>query len=144
MFEIFSESDIQEVIDMNKLIVSYDNEPHGVNYDELNEIFAQVNAFNDIANRRERIIKKTTYILAGISYRQPFIEGNRRTSFYLTKNFLGRNGFTIRFYNSQEQDEFADLLQRTAEVKFEDDPTIYSEVEEYLRRKIEDVKFDYL
>ena len=58
MFEIFSESDIQEVIDMNKLIVSYDNEPHGVNYDELNEIFAQVNAFNDIANRRERIIKK--------------------------------------------------------------------------------------
>jgi hypothetical protein len=36
------------------------------------------------------------------------------------------------------------MLKRTAEEKFEDDPTIYSEVEEYLTRKVEDIKFDYL
>ena len=144
MFEKFSDDDIQEVIEMNKLIVSYDSEPHGVNREELDEIFAKVNSFNDISDRRERIIKKTTYILAGISYMQPFHEGNRRTSFYLTKNFLGRNGFALRFYDSKQEDEFAELLARTAEQKFEDDQTIYSEVERYLMRKVENAKFDYL
>ena len=52
--------------------------------------------------------------------------------------------FILRFYNSKQEDEFTDLLRRTAEEKFEDDPTIYSEVEQYLAQKIEPVKFDYL
>lgn len=144
MFENFSEKDIEEVIDVNRLIVSHDNEPHGVNTNTLYEIFHFVNSFNDISDRRERIIKKSTYILAGISYEQPFIEGNRRTAFYILKSFLGRNGFTLRFYNSEEEDTFADILRRTAEVKFEKDTTIYTEVEQYLTLKVEDVKFDYL
>ncbi|WP_420545846.1 Fic family protein [Nitrosopumilus sp.] len=110
----------------------------------LNAIFDKVNSFNDISDRRTRIIKKATHILAGISYNQPFIEGNRRTSHYLVKNFLGRNLYQLRFYNAKEEDQFADMLRRTAEEKFEDDPTIYSEVEEYLTRKVEDIKFDYL
>jgi len=110
----------------------------------LNFIFDKVNSFNDIQDRRTRIIKKATQILAGISYNQPFIEGNRRTSHYLVKNFLGRNLYQLRFYNSKEEDQFADMLKRTAEEKFEDDATIYSEIEEYLTCKVEDITFDYL
>ena len=144
MFEIFGQKDIEEIIEVNKLICSYDNEPFGVNMETLNSIFDKVNSFNDISDRRTRIIKKATYILAGISYNQPFIEGNRRTSHYLVKSFLGRNLYQLRFYNTKEEDQFADMLKRTAEEKFEDDPTIYSEVEEYLTRKVEDIKFDYL
>ncbi len=144
MFEIFEQSDIEEIIEVNKLICSYDNDPIGVNRETLDAIFDKVNSFRGTGNRRERIIKKTTYIVAGISYNQPFLDGNRRTSFYLLKNFLGRNGFTITLYNEEEEDVLADILQRTAEVKFEDDPTIYSEVEEYLTQKVEDMKFDYL
>ncbi|MDH3766399.1 MAG: hypothetical protein OER82_11405 [Nitrosopumilus sp.] len=56
------------------MIVSHDNEPQGVSMDTLNEIFYYVNSFNDIPDRRERIIKKATYLLAGISYNQPFID----------------------------------------------------------------------
>ena len=144
MFEIFGEKDIEEIIEVNKLICSYDDEPVGVNMETLNTIFDKVNSFSDISDRRTRIIKKATHILAGISYNQPFIEGNRRTSHYLVKNFLGRNLYQLRFYNAKEEDQFADMLRRTAEEKFEDDPTIYSEVEEYLTRKVEDIKFDYL
>jgi len=36
------------------------------------------------------------------------------------------------------------MLKRTAEEKFEDDATIYSEIEEYLTCKVEDITFDYL
>jgi len=144
MFEKFEQSDIEEIIEVNKLICSYDNDPIGVIRETLYAIFDKANSFNDIKNRRERIIKKTTYIVAGIAYNQPFQDGNRRTSFYIMKNFLGRNGFTVRFYNREEKEKLADILQRTAEVKFEDDPTIYSEVEEYLTQKVEDMKFDYL
>lgn len=144
MFEVFEQRDIEEIIEVNKLICSYDNNPIGVDREILDTIFDKVNSFNDIKNKRERIIRKTTYFVAGISHNQPFLDGNRRTSFYLLKNFLGRNGYTIRFYNEEEEDILADILQRTAEVKFEDDPTIYSEIEEYLTQKVEDMKFDYL
>ncbi|MCA9828292.1 MAG: Fic family protein [Nitrosopumilus sp.] len=144
MFEIFEQRDIEEIIEVNKLISSYNNEPHEVKREILDAIFHKVNSFNDINNTRERIIKKSTYILAGISYLQPFKNCNRRTSYYLLKNFLGRNGFTLRLYNKKEKAKLADILQRTAEVKFEDDPTIYSEIEEYLTQKVEDWKFDYL
>ena len=144
MFEIFSERDIQEVRDANKLIVSHDDEPYCVDEDVLRKIFRRVNSFNGIRSQRKRIVKKSTHIVAGISYNQPFCEGNRRTSFYVLKSFLGRNGFTIRFYSTKEKKEFADLLRRTAEEKFEDDPTIYSEIEQYLAQKIESVRFDYL
>jgi len=144
LFEIFEQKDIEEVIEVNKLICSYDNEPHGVNMETLNSIFDKVNSFNDISDRRTRIIKKATHVLAGISYNQPFTEGNRRTSHYLVKNFLGRNLYQLRFYNSKEEDHFADMLKRTAEEKFEDDATIYSEIEEYLTCKVEDITFDYL
>jgi hypothetical protein len=67
LFEIFGQKDIEEVIEVNKLICSYDNEPVGVNMETLNSIFDKVNSFNDISDRRIRIIKKATYILAGIS-----------------------------------------------------------------------------
>ena len=128
MFENFEQRDIEEIIEVNKLICSYDNDPIGVVRETLDGIFDKVNLFDDIENRRERIIKKTTFIVAGISHDQPFLDGNRRTSFYIMKNFLGRNGFTIRLYSKKEEDILANILQRTAEVKFEDDPTIYSEV----------------
>ena len=144
MFEIYEQKDIEEVIEVNKLICSYDNEPHGVNMETLNSIFDKVNSFNDISDRRTRIIKKATHVLAGISYNQPFTEGNRRTSHYLVKNFLGRNLYQLRFYNYKEEDHFADMLKRTAEEKFEGDATIYSEIEKYLTYKVEDITFDYL
>ncbi len=144
MFEVFSEKDIQEVRDANRLIVSHDNEPYCVDDDVLKEIFYHVNSFSDVLSQRDKIVKKSTHVVAEISYNQPFCEGNRRTSFYVLKSFLGRNGFTIRFYSIKEKEEFADLLRRTAKEKFEGDPTIYSKVERYLERKIEPVKFDYL
>ena len=50
----------------------------------------------------------------------------------------------IEDFRKSKEDILANILQRTAEVKFEDDPTIYSEVEEYLTQKVEDMKFDYL
>jgi len=100
LFEIFGQKDIEEVIEVNKLICSYHNEPVGVDMEILNSIFDKVNSYNEISDRRARIIKKATHILAGISYNQPFIEGNRRTSHYLVKNFLGR-------YLTEQEYEFA-------------------------------------
>lgn len=111
MFEIFGQKDIEEVIEVNKLICSYDNEPVGVNMEILNSIFDKSNSFNDMPDRKTRIIKKATHIIVGISYNQPFVEGNRRTSHYLVKNFLRRNLFQLRFYNAKEEDQFANVLK---------------------------------
>ena len=129
---------------MNKHIVSYENEPHGVDVDILHEIFESVNLIDE-QDTKKRIIRKAAWFVAGITYEQPFKEGNRRTSYYLLKNFLGRNGYTIRFYDESEEDEFAELLENTTALhKQENDPRIYSDVEDYLTQKVENMKFDYL
>jgi len=63
MFEIFEQSDIEEIIEVNKLICSYDNDPIGVDRKILDAIFDKVNSFRGTGNRRERIIKKKQHIL---------------------------------------------------------------------------------
>ena len=63
MFEEFSSEDIEELIQENKDLVEGRGEPFGVNKERL-EVFSWLNSFNDIANKRDRTIKKTAHILA--------------------------------------------------------------------------------
>ncbi|MGI0065717.1 MAG: Fic family protein [Nitrosopumilaceae archaeon] len=136
MSENFSKEIINSIILGNKHIVNHRNESFGVNDERIEWVFSKANSFNDIKDQRTRIIKKATAILGGISWQQPFNNGNKTIAIILTKYFLQKNGFDLRLSTDQEEDELIDLLIRTV-YKFEDDPTIFSEIEEYLNRKVE-------
>jgi prophage maintenance system killer protein len=135
MSENFSDELIKNIIHGNEYIVSLRKESFGVNGERIEWIFSKANSFNDVKDKRKRIIKKTTAVLAGISWQQPFNNGNKTTAVIVTKYFLQKNGFDLRLSIEQEEDELIDLLTRTV-YKYEDDPTIFSEVEEYLNRKV--------
>ncbi|MGH2611902.1 MAG: Fic family protein [Rhabdochlamydiaceae bacterium] len=135
MSEIFSDKTISDIIYVNKLISSHRNEPFGYVAERLADIFNQVNSFNDIKGKRERIIKKASYLLGGITYWQPFFNGNKRTALAVTIHFFRRNSFALPLKTKKDEKEMFELLERTM-LKFEGDDTIISEIEEYLKRKI--------
>ncbi len=135
MSENFSNELIRNIILGNKHIVNHRNESFGVNNERIEWVFSKANSFNDIKDQRTRIIKKATVVLGGISWQQPFNNGNKTIAIIVTKYFLQKNGFDLRLSTDQEEDELIDLLVRTM-YKFEDDLTIFSEIEEYLNRKV--------
>ncbi|HEX5457587.1 MAG TPA: Fic family protein [Candidatus Nitrosotalea sp.] len=135
MSEYFSKELINKIILGNEHIVSHRKESFGVNDERIEWVFSKANSFNDIKDKRTRIIKKATAVLGGTSWQQPFNNGNKTMAIIVTKYFLQKNGFDLQLSTDQEEDELIDLLIRTM-YKFEDDPTIFSEIEEYLNRKV--------
>ncbi|MGB9004002.1 MAG: hypothetical protein WCC52_09380 [Nitrosotalea sp.] len=68
MSENFSNEEIEEIILDNKDLVEGRGEPFGVNRERLATIFSQLNSFNYIANKRDKIIRKASHILAGLTW----------------------------------------------------------------------------
>ena len=66
MLEIFSEELLKNVIRANHHIVNHRKEKFGCVLERLLNVFNKVNSFNDIVDRKERIIKKTAHILGGL------------------------------------------------------------------------------
>ncbi|HEX5920348.1 MAG TPA: Fic family protein [Nitrososphaeraceae archaeon] len=134
--EQFIDSEIQEIVKFNIKIVKERNERQGVNLDRLNEIFSFANSINpDIEpDRKKRILKKAARIISGITWLQPFDNGNKSTALASGKMFLNRNGFDLSINNKQ----IYFLLERIS-MKFENDSSIYSEREEFLFKKVFDI-----
>ena len=134
--EQFIDSQIQEIVKFNIKIVKERNERQGVNLDRLNEIFSFANSINpDIEpDRKKRILKKAARIISGITWLQPFDNGNKSTALASGKMFLNRNGFDLSINNKQ----IYFLLERIS-MKFENDSSIYSEMEEFLFKKVFDI-----
>lgn len=95
MSEILSNEDIESFILNNKQKVEKRGEVFEVDRDSLHAILSRLNSYNVIQDRRQRIIKKATRILAGISYYQPFNDGNKETAHSMTIFFLQRNSFNL-------------------------------------------------
>ena len=135
MLEIFSEELLKNVIRANHHIVNHRKEKFGCVLERLLNVFNKVNSFNDIVDRKERIIKKTAHILGGLTWSQPFSNGNKRTALTISIYFLRKNGFDLPIMSKGEEKELFDLLEKTI-FKDESDETIISEVEDYLSKKV--------
>lgn len=133
--EFFTPEEVEEMIVDNKEIVEKRGQPFAVDIEILSEIIGQVNSYDNIQDKRERIIKKVAHLLGGIAYHQPFNEGNKEVAISWTLRFLSRNGFDLPVMSSNDKRDIYDLLIKTG-LKFELDPTIISEVEEYLIARV--------
>jgi prophage maintenance system killer protein len=133
--ESFSPEEVELLILENKITVDGRQEVFGVDREILSQIIDNVNSFNNILDKKTRMLKKAAHLLGGVSFHQPFKEGNKETALAWTILFLRRNGFNLPIQNTTEKKEIYDLLVRTS-FKFEGDDTIIKDVEEYLRRTI--------
>ncbi|MDE1840499.1 MAG: Fic family protein [Thaumarchaeota archaeon] len=135
MSEIFSDIQIKAIIRDNKRLVEQRGQPFCVVKDKLEDIFSNVNLHNNMQNKKERIIRKAAHILGGITYQQPFCEGNRETALAHTILFLRDNGFDLPLDKQEDRQEVYDLLYQTV-FKDELDPTIITEIEQYLTKRV--------
>lgn len=136
MNEFLSEDEIEEIVKFNRQIVRFRGEPFDVDREKLTEIFQSVNNDFDAQyypNKRIRIVKKVSVIIGRIAWEQPFTEGNKETCLGVGVMFLRRNGFTLPL--KQTKIDVYKLLNKTI-MKFENDPTIISEVESFLNKYV--------
>lgn len=94
--------------------------------------------YDNIENKRERIIKKVTQILAGITHYQVFVNFNKRTALSVTIRFLRRNGFDLPYrHNKRLQNELINLLIDIIN-RNDDDPSTFNDVERLLLKEVMD------
>lgn len=125
------------VIEANKQICHQSKEIYGLDYPEkLDEIITNIQNMDKIEDAKEQIIRKVSLLLAGLSYDQPFKNGNKRTSLSLTILLLRINHFDLPYDTKDKQREIFKLLESMM-YKFEDDVTgIVTETEDFLRERI--------
>ena len=125
------------VIETNKQICHQSKEIYGLDYPEkLDEIIVNIQNMDKIEDAKEQIIRKVSLLLAGLSYDQPFKNGNKRTSLSLTILLLRINHFDLPYDTKDKQREIFKLLESMM-YKFEDDiPEIVIEIEDFLRERI--------
>lgn len=126
---------IDEVVKFNEKLVKGRGENFSVNKERIAKFVEKVHSADSIKNKKERVTKKASAILAGISWEQPFSDGNKETSLALARSFLDKNGYKLEINSKKEEKELYNLLVKTV-YKYEDDPTIYNEVEKYISTKI--------
>jgi prophage maintenance system killer protein len=129
--ETLDSKDIEEIISFNKQKVEEREEGFEVDKKLLSKIFVKMNSYNHIQDRRERIVRKASCILAGITFHQPFFEGNKETALGVTVLYLNRNGFDLALEDKQIMDEIYDILTKTLR-----EFSIFGEVELYLLKRV--------
>lgn len=136
MPDLFTGNVIENIVALNKLIVERRDEHFGLDDTEVfYGTFRNVNEFNSIPDPRIRIIKKASTLLSGLVWGQPFKNGNKATASAVTKYFLQKNGFDLKFANKREKQEYFKLLEDTT-YKPEGDPSIYPDIENYMMKKV--------
>lgn len=120
-----------QLIEADKQICKQSDEPFDVNMELLNPIIDDANSFDNIPDKKARTIKKVAHLIGETVFRQPFTNGNKRTALAVGILFLRNNGFNLPYGDKENKKKIFELLENTM-FKFQDDPSIVSEIEDYL------------
>jgi len=104
MSDYFSSAEIEKIIGYNYDLLRKRNEKfEEVECDILETIFSTVNSYGNTAtDKRSTIIKKTSVIIGGIAWAQPFFDGNKETAIAVGVLFLYRNGYDLLLEKCKE------------------------------------------
>ncbi len=124
------------IIEINKGILKEWNEKNpdniesiAVNEDRLDEVLEMVKKYD------EPIIR-AAYLLAGISWTQPFSGGNKRTGFVSADTLLRMNGFILVVNTQSDIDYLQSLLYEIQESRSELDDMTLAKIILYLTKRI--------
>ncbi len=102
-----------------------------VNRSGLMYIVETIRDIGDHLSEEESIKKKAGYLLYNMVAMHPFLDGNKRTAFEVTKNFLRLNGWEFK---TREQDVFGTLIAIASGEKNANDAELW--VGKHLKREI--------
>lgn len=133
-FQILNAMDI---IIVNREFCKDLGEQYGLDHpDILQKVLDEYNVFDKIEDQKEKAVQKACCLMVGLVFGQPFKNGNKRTSLAVARVMMKAHGYTIEGYETEKkQEEFYNLLEKTM-LKMEGDPTIKTELEDYLRENL--------
>ena len=105
----------QYLIDINRLILEKWNREHPKKPQpigtrpEIDEVIPMVEKYDKNNNKTNDLIKKASYVMAIISWLQPFLDGNKRTGIVSAIKFLYDNGYDLNI-KKQDEKEIRSLL----------------------------------
>ena len=107
----------------------------GIIENNLDEVIPQINGVGNSGSREAGLVEKAANILAFISWRQPFMDGNRRTAIVAARKFLCDNGYDLDIGPGEPSPELRELLK---EVKrhFKFHPETVEQISFYISKRI--------
>lgn len=137
MSDTFTAEEIEEIIQDNQDLSLERQEYFQVDRQMLKSIFDKINTCNTVTELRQRIIRRASYIISLIPNKQPFREFNRHSAYATAMDFLRRNNLNLPLSTVDEERAFFNVMDRTKD-KNEDDPTLSTDVENYLTSRVVD------
>jgi len=135
--------DTQYLIDTNKLIIETWNEEHlndiqplGVRHPEIETIIPLVEEYDKSNLKLEDLIRKASYLMAIISWVQPFYDGNKRTGIISGTKFLRDNGLELNI-EKKDEPELRNLLYDIQDQRTSLDHSVVTKIIIYTTKRIQ-------
>jgi len=99
-------------------------------------VFPMINSVGNSGNRKDDLIEIATYILAVISQKQPFFDGNRRTGIIAAGKFLHDNGYELAIDPEDENLELREILRKIKHQIQTLNPDIMKQMSFYISKRM--------
>ncbi len=133
--------DKQYLIDLNRKILKKWNKKHPEDLQaigtraEIDDIIPMVEEYDKSKNKIEDLIKKASYLMAIISWVQPFFDGNKRTGIISAIKFLYDNGYDLEIKKEDEK-EIRRLLYDIQDQRTSLDSSVVTKIIFYITKRI--------
>jgi prophage maintenance system killer protein len=81
----------------------------------MDEVLLMINNVGNSGNKEQDLLEIATHILGVISWKQPFLDGNRRTGIIAAGKFLRDNEYDLDIDPEEENSELRSMLKRIKE-----------------------------
>ncbi len=133
--------DKQYLIDTNEKLLSGWNETHQANPQpigtrpEIDDIIPMVEKYDKKNMNLDDFIKKASYLMAIISWQQPFLDGNKRTGLVSAIKFLRENGYSLDMPR-EDQKEIRRLLYEIQDQRTSLDHSVVTKIIFYITERV--------
>ena len=110
----------------------------GIIQKNLDEVFPMINKVGNSGNKEQDLLEIATHILAIITLKQPFLDGNRRTGIIATGKFLRDNGYDLDIGPEEENSELRRMLRRIKDRMFTLDQEVMGQMSFYISERMKE------
>ncbi|MGI0056247.1 MAG: Fic family protein [Nitrosarchaeum sp.] len=134
--------DKQYLIALNKKILEifakrYPGTPNlFVVRNEIDDVLPMVESVGKSGDKKKDLIEKAAYLMAYISWAQPFGDGNKRTGWISATKFLRDNGYDLDLSTSEDQKEIRSLLYDIQDERTSLDQSVVKQIIFYISKRI--------
>lgn len=124
------------ITQINKGIITEWNQTNPPIKEEFHVDDTRLDEVLSLVNENEDYITKASYIMAAMSWAQPFSGGNKRTGVVCAETWLRINGYTLTTENDEEREYLRSLLFEIQESRKKMDDFTLAKIILYVSRRL--------